>query len=74
MQMQVIDADGEWFVNTGAYSFSDPITKVRFQPGVHVKVKPTAWMSSQTTIKPVEGESAKAAKPVAAPTASVAKK
>lgn len=57
MQQQlIIDKDGDWYANTAQYTFTDPSTKVRFVPGVHVKIKPTVWMASQPTIKRVEVE------------------
>lgn len=57
MQQQlIVDADGVWYTNTAQFGFTDPSTKVRFVPGVHVKIKPTVWMASQPTIKRVEVE------------------
>ena len=73
MQQQlIIDKDGDWYANTAQYTFTDPSTKVRFVPGVHVKIKPTVWMASQPTIKLVEVEAPAAAEkaPVAVSVAS----
>jgi len=52
MEMQVIDKDGEWFVNTAAFRLPDPTTGHLFEPGVKYKIKKTEWMESQPTIKP----------------------
>ena len=73
MQQQlIVDADGVWYTNTAQFGFTDPSTKVRFVPGVHVKIKPTVWMASQPTIKLVEVEASAVAEkaPVAVSVAS----
>lgn len=65
MQQQlIVDADGVWYTNTAQFGFTDPSTKVRFNPGVQVKVKPSAWVKNQPTLKALEAE-----KPVEAPVA-----
>lgn len=64
MQQQIIvDEDGAWFTNTAQFAFTDPTSKVRFAPGVRVKVKASPWLQAQTTI---------VAEPVAAPVAAPA--
>lgn len=71
MQQQlIIDADGVWITNTAVFAFTDPTSKVRFAPGVRVKVKPTAWTAAQPTLK-VEQE-APAPAPASAPASAPA--
>lgn len=67
MQQQlIVDADGVWYTNTAQFGFTDPSTKVRFNPGVQVKVKPSAWVKNQPTLKALEAEKP-AEKPAEAP-------
>lgn len=57
MQQQiVVDQDGEWFVNQGAFPFTDPTSGVRFEPSVQVKVKRSDWMKGQPVIAAVPQE------------------
>ena len=64
MQMVVIDADGEWWINTAAYPMVDSFrlvnpngedvpenhTNFRFESGVKYRIRPTAWMATQPTL------------------------
>ena len=71
MQQQIIvDEDGAWFTNTAQFAFTDPTTKVRYAPGVRVKVKASPWLQAQPSIV---AEPAEAPAPAAAPTAAPAK-
>jgi len=65
MQQQIIvDEDGAWFTNTAQFAFTDPTSKVRYAPGVRVKVKPSPWLQTQPAIV---AEPAPVAAPVSAP-------
>lgn len=51
MLQVIIDADGDFYVNKGAFPFLDPTNGVRFEPGQPVKVKPTTWLANQPVIE-----------------------
>ena len=50
-QRNIVDREGQWYVNTGEFSFTDPTTGVTFAPRVPTQVKQTAWMKSQPVIQ-----------------------
>ncbi len=52
MDMKIIDEDGTWFTNAGAFPFNDPISGTRFEPGVRTKVKTNAWIEGQPVLVP----------------------
>lgn len=58
-EMVVIDKNGQWFQNVGAFPFTDPETGVCFPPGVQVQVKLSNWMKGQPVIQPVKEEDSK---------------
>jgi hypothetical protein len=66
--MRIVHTDGEWLVNTGKYSFTDPTTNTTFQPGEVTRAKLTDWIKSQPTFQRVADPLAKQ------PEAKVAKK
>lgn len=51
MQVLIVDAEGDTFVNKGQFPFVDPSTGVRFEPGTAVQVKSTAWIASQPVLE-----------------------
>lgn len=68
MDMLVIDRKGEWFVNTGAFPFTDPTSGVTFTPGRPTCVNPTPWMKGQPVLQPwVDSEDEDATKTPAPP-------
>lgn len=48
MNLKIIDNGGEWFLNQGVFSFIDPETNIRYDPGVHVKTARTDWLTLQS--------------------------
>jgi hypothetical protein len=51
--VNIVDRDGQWFVNRALFRFHDQDRGVNFEPGVPVQIKPTEWMKSQPLIVPV---------------------
>lgn len=49
-QQIVIDRNGQWFLNTGAYVIVDTETGNRFESGKLTKVEPNEWVKSQPTL------------------------
>lgn len=49
-ELVIIDKDGNWFSNTGAFRAVDPTNGHFFEPQVKYKIRPTEWMTSQPTI------------------------
>ena len=49
-QQIVIDRNGQWFLNTGAYVIVDTETGNRFESGKLTKVKSNEWVKSQPTL------------------------
>lgn len=61
MQMTVIDANGEWWINTAAFRMVDPTRLINakaedepgnhenfaFEPGIKYQIRPTDWMQNQ---------------------------
>ena len=67
MNQLIVDKDGLWYVNEGAFPFIDPTNNVRFEPQVWVKVKTTPWIKSQFEVikeRPDPNADAKPAEPV----------
>ena len=56
----IVDVKGEWFVNVGAFPFTDPTTKVKFEPQTPTKVVQSDWMKGQPVIQKTEVEEAEA--------------
>ena len=50
MNQLIVDKDGEWFKNVGAFPFIDPTTNTRFEPGVTVKIKSNDWIVGQPVL------------------------
>ncbi len=74
-RLLVVDKEAGWFVNIGAFSFTDPSTGVCFEPGVETQVKQSDWMKGQPVIAPVVQEVPKESpKPAEAPKAPAASK
>ncbi len=48
--LEMIDNDGDWFINIGAFRMVDPETGHFFEPSVKYKIKATVWMEAQPTI------------------------
>lgn len=49
---KIHDNSGEWLVNTCQYTFVDPTTGCRFEPGVPTKALRSDWVKGQGVIKP----------------------
>jgi hypothetical protein len=45
--MKIVDPQGKWYVNTGAYAFNDPELNTVLEPGILTKVTETVWIKSQ---------------------------
>lgn len=45
--MKIIDPNGKWVVNAGAYVMHDPESNIRLEPGETVKVPETSWLNAQ---------------------------
>ena len=43
----VIDEDGVWVSNTGNFTFTDPTTMIRHEPGTRTKCRITDWLLTQ---------------------------
>lgn len=51
-EMKVIDPDGKWWINTGAFRMVDPDRdNFFFETGVKYKIRGTAWMQGQPTMQ-----------------------
>lgn len=48
--LKVYDPKGQWFVNTGKFSFVDPTNDCRFDPGVPTQVLQTDWVKAQSAV------------------------
>lgn len=65
----IVDEDGVWVTNSGSFPFTDPSTKVRYEPGTRTKAHPTEWMLHQKVLdytgkaEALEAFMAKRAKP-----------
>ena len=51
MQVLIVDADGDTFLNKGLFPSVDPTTKVRFEPGTAVQVKSNPWIEGQPVLE-----------------------
>lgn len=49
--LQVIDQDGDWYINIGAFRAVDPTSGHFFEPAVKYKILGTEWMAGQPTIE-----------------------
>lgn len=47
MEMLVADPKGEWYLSKARFGFTDPLTGVRFEPGVLVKAPASDWLKAQ---------------------------
>ena len=45
------DPQGKVFVNTARFAFTDPTTKIRYEPGEPVRATPNDWLESQPFMK-----------------------
>ena len=68
-QAIVVDEKGSWYVNVGAFAFTDPTTGVRFEPQTPMKVVASEWVKGQPVLKPckLEGEGGAEPEVVATP-------
>lgn len=48
---KVIDEDGKWITNKGAFNFTDPGTGNRYEPGLPTKAKVTDWILTQSVLE-----------------------
>ena len=56
MDQKLIDKDGQWVVNTGAYNFADPTTGNIYESNTAYKVAVTDWMRGQPIFKGYDPE------------------
>lgn len=47
MELSIHDKDGEWFLSSAKYGFTDPLSGARFEPGVYTQAKATEWTKGQ---------------------------
>lgn len=58
----IVDLDGDYYKNVGAYTFVEPDRATRFEPGVTVKVRTNPWIEGQPVLEKQEDPMAAAAK------------
>lgn len=51
MQQFIVDADGDWYINKGAFPFVDPTTGTRFEPNIRVQIKTNPWIAGQPVLE-----------------------
>lgn len=74
METKIVDKDGEWYLTNARFTFTDPTNGVQFEPGVHVKVTPTAWLATQEGVINKVADPFKAAEEQAAAEKAAAEK
>lgn len=55
-EIKVVDRDGKWYVNSGAFRMVDTTNNdrhVAFEPGIPTKVTPSAWIAGQSVLTEV---------------------
>lgn len=65
--MKIVDPQGTWYLNTGAFNFHDPESKTVFEAGVLTKAKKTEWVQGQPVILEQPDPTAPAAPTVSEP-------
>lgn len=48
--VQISDANGEWFKNIGQFQFHDPESGTSFVPQLPTRATPTAWLEAMSAI------------------------